>query len=374
MKDFLAYVCTYTVDTGSGNGTGIVPVRLNTDSGRLTALEPIPGSNPSWMAISKRRGCAYVVNEVAQFEGGAGGGVTSYAIDFRSGRLNRLNAVGSGGTNPAHCSEDATGRFLLVANYGNGRLTVLPIRPDGSLGDATGVISPEGSIGSTIAESAPLGSFARSGHDGSHAHMIDSDPSGRFILSNDLGYDQTNIWVLDSDIGTLRPHNPSTIAAASRGAGPRHFGFHPNGRVFFNLYEEASVLAVYSFEPDTGSAKLLQQVSTLPSDFAGTSFASAIAISKDGKFLYSANRLHNSVAIFRIRSDGYLERIHNEWTRGDYPNHIVLDPTGNFLLVCNRRSDQVTIFRVDPRSGTLTFTDKYLPIGSPNMIVFADEA
>jgi len=374
MGKLLAFACSYTADSNNGgnNGAGISPLWLDVNSGHLTALDPVDGPSPSWMAISKNGDHAYVVNEVSDFGGKPEGGVTSFAIDRGSARLTKLNAVGSGGTIPAHCSIDGSGKYLLVANYGCGRLSVLPIHGDGSLGAATDIRSPAGTVGAATASFAPLGSFARSGHDASHAHMIDADSSGRYVLSNDLGFDQTNIWTLDREKGRLSPHSRSAIPSASEGAGPRHFAFHPNGKILFNLYEEASAIAVYSYEPEDASVKLLQQISTLPAGFTGSSFASAMAISLDGRFLYSGNRLHNSVAIFQIRNDGCLDHLDNEWTRGDYPNHVVLDPTGSFLFVCNRRSDQITSFRVNKSSGLLDFTGQYFPIGSPNMIAFAD--
>ena len=311
---------------------------------------------------------AYAANEVADWNGSGQGGVTAYRV-ADDGNLRALNTVASGGTGPAHCSLHPMHRFLLVANYGSGQLCVLPIQPDGTLGEATDIKSPPGEPGPIIAPHAPHGSFARSGHDGSHAHMIAADPSGRFVLSNDLGTDRTHVWTLDEG-GVLQPHDAPAIMAVSAGGGPRHFAFHPNGRILYNLYEETSELSVYAWDSRAGTAQPLQCVSTLPEGFAGSSFASALIISKDGRFLYSANRLHNSIAVFAVQADGQVQLLDNEWARGDYPNHIALDPTEVFLTVCNRRSDQVTVFRANPSTGALGFTGQYFAAGSPNMMVF----
>ena len=59
-----------------------------------------------------------------------------------------------------------------------------------------------------------------------------------------------------------------------------------------------------------------------------------------------------------------------EWTRGDYPRNIALDPSGRFMVACNHRSDNATVFRVDRGTGRLAFTGQYLPVGSPSMIMF----
>ena len=150
-----------------------------------------------------------------------------------------------------------------------------------------------------------------------------------------------------------------------------HFVFHPNGRTLYVVHEEASQIGVYQFDPATAAVTLSQVVSTLPDGFAGSSFASSIVISRDGRYVYSGNRLHNSIAILAVDASGMLRLVATEWTRGDYPNQVTLSPSGAFLFACNRRSDQVTIFCVDPSSGMPSFTGQYLAIGSPNMIGFA---
>lgn len=358
----LFHVCSYT--GAAGNGTGITLARLDPDSGRLEALSSVAGPNPAWLAFAPDGRHAYAVNEIDSFEGAAQGAVTAYRVDPASGALTALNTVGSGGAGPCHAS--VHGRHLLVANYGDGRLAVLPIAADGSLGPATDIQAPAGPVGADRAEAGPPGSFAISGHDGSHAHIIET--AGRFVLSTDLGQDRTYVWTLDD--GVLRPADPPHFPAASAGAGPRHLAFHPNGRVLYTVYEEASQLAVHDWDPATGRATFKQQLGSLPPGFAGSSFASALAVSRDGRFLYSGNRLHNSIAIFAIEPGGTLRWLDAEWTRGDYPNHVALDPTGRFLFACNRRSDNVTLFRVDADSGRLAFTGRYLPIGSPNMVAF----
>ncbi len=368
------YVCSYTAEAmpgGAGHGEGITLVRVDPQAGRLTALQTFPGPSPSWICFSPKRDHAYAVNEIGQFGGQKQGSVTAYAVDPTSGTLRQLNAVGSGGTAPVYASVHPSGRYLLVANYDSGHIAVLPIQPDGSLGTATDTVAPQGTLGPTKAAAAPPGSFAQSGHTTSHAHMIATDPAGRFVLSTDLGLDRTFIWELDPASGKLHPAANPGFPTTSAGAGARHFAFHPNGQTLYVIYEEASQIAAYRYDGQTAAVTPLQTVSTLPEGFAGSSFASAMAISPDGRFLYAGNRLHNSVSVFAIGKDGTLRLISNEWTRGDYPNQVALDPTGELLLASNRRSDQVTMFRVDRATGGLRFSGQYFPVGSPNMVGFA---
>ncbi len=369
--DRFAYICSYTAASSSGgNGIGITQARLDPHRG-LVPVAVTAGPSPTWICFSASGRHAYAANEVSEYSGQSQGSVTSYTVDPSTGTLALLNTAGAGGAGPAHCEVHPSGRYLLVASYGDGRIAVLPIQRDGSLGEPTDVVAPVGVLGPGTAAGAPAGSFARSGHDGSHAHMIASDPGGRYVLSTDLGLDEVFIWTLDLDRGALRPAQTPSFPAASAGGGPRHFVFRPDGRTLYVVHEEASQIGVYRFDPATAAVTLLQVVSTLPDGYAGSSFASSIVISRDGRYVYSGNRLHNSIAVFAVDAVGMLQPVATEWTRGDYPNQVTLSPSGAFLFACNRRSDQVTTFRVDPSSGMPSFTGQYLAVGSPNMIGFA---
>ena len=274
------------------------------------------------------------------------------------------------GTAPVFAEVDASGRYLLVANYGDGQIAVLRIEMDGSLGTVADAKAPQGTLGPTRAAGAPPGSFAFSGHTGSHAHMITTDPSGRFVLSTDLGFDRVYVWTLDPATGTLTPAAQPGFATTTAGAGARHLAFRRDGRVVYVAFEEASQIGVYRFDPATGGATPLQTVSTLPAGYAGSSFASSVCVSRDGRFVYCGNRLHNSIGVFAAAADGTLRMIGDEWTRGDYPNQIALTPDGAMLTACNRRSDQVTTFLIDRRTGLPRFSGRYAAVGSPNMVAF----
>jgi 6-phosphogluconolactonase len=126
----------------------------------------------------------------------------------------------------------------------------------------------------------------------------------------------------------------------------------------------------FDFDPSNGSLRGKQTLSTLPHGFAGTNFTSEIALSPDSRFVYVANRLHDSIGWFSIGAEGTLAWVGEEWTRGDYPRSFAIDPSGGFLYSCNQRSDAITSFRIDRRSGALTFTGQYTPVGSPAHIVF----
>jgi 6-phosphogluconolactonase (cycloisomerase 2 family) len=295
--------------------------------------------------------------------------VSAYAIDRGSGHLKLLNTVSSQGAGPAHLSVHPSGKWVLVANYYGGSIAVLPIRDGGDLGDATDVKKDQGRVGPSNAASAPPGSFAISGHDRPHAHMIEADPAGRFVLASDLGLDRILIWKFDAGNGKLSPNDPGSVALPP-GDGPRHFTFHPNGRWLYSLQEEASTLVTFDYDGSRGRLAARQTISTLPKGFGGTNFTSEVMVSPDARFVYAANRLHDSIAWFTIGGDGTLTFAGEAWTRGDYPRSFNIDPTGNYLFSCNQRSDAIATFRVDRQTGSLTFMDRYTPVGTPAIIIF----
>jgi len=262
---------------------------------------------------------------------------------------------------------------VLVANYFGGSVAVLPILPDGRLGAATDIKHDAGTVGPNKATNAAPGSHAFSGHDRMHAHMIQADSSGRFVLHADLGLDRIFIWKFDQRTGVLTP-NDSPALSLPPGDGPRHFFFHPNSRWFYSLQEEASTIVLFDYDAANGQLASRQTISSLPPGFAGSNFCSEIMVSGDGRFLYAGNRLHDSIGIFSVAKSGELAFIGEEWTRGNYPRSFNFDPTGQFFYVCNQRADNITVFRVDRKSGKLTFTGHYIPVGNPSHVVFLDLA
>ena len=331
------------------------------------------GTSPSCLALNTAGTRLYCANETARVGKDKEGTVSAFSIDRADGHLTLLNTVGSGGAGPTYVSIHPSGRFLLVANYFGGSVAVLPILPDGRLGNATDIKNDAGKIGPTKATSAPPGSFAFSGHDRTHAHMIQADPSGRFVLHVDLGLDQIFVWKFDERTGVLTP-NESPAVSLPAGDGPRHFHFHPNGRWFYSLQEEGSTIVLFDYDARAGRLAARQTVSTLPPGFAGSNFCSEILVSADGRFVYAGNRLHDSIGIFSVGPNGDLTFTGEEWTRGDYPRSFNFDPTGRFLYCCNQRGDNIAVFRVNRKTGGLTFTGHYTPVGNPSSIVFLDLA
>ena len=370
----LLYVATYSSPEGPegshGRGGGIYLFQMNPSDGALKQLDVFANSsNPSCLALNPSATHLYSANETRNYQGKDSGSVGAYSISRPAGRLTLLNTVSSEGAGPAHLSVHPSGKYVLVANYYGGSVAVLPIEPDGRLDAASDIKVAPGPLGADHATSAPPGSFALSGHDRTHAHMIQADPSGRFVLASDLGMDQIFVWEFDAGKGTLSANEPASVRVAP-GDGPRHFAFHPNGRWLYSIQEEGSTLILFDYDAARGVLTERQTLSTLPKGFAGTNYTSEVAVSADGRFVYAANRLHDSIAVFSVSATGELTYVSETWTRGDYPRSFTIDPTGNFLYSCNQRSDAITTFRVNKKTGELSFTGQYTPVGTPSMIVF----
>ena len=375
----LAYVGTYTsplknmkptqVDLPPGNGRGIHVFEVDRATGAMTAVDThLMGTSPSALVFNNDATRLYSANETERIGDNEAGSVTAFAVD-KAGRLKPMNSVNSGGKGPAHLSIHPSGEYVLVANYFGGSIAILPIQKDGSLGEATDVKIDTGNVGPTRAANAAPGSFAFSGHDQPHAHMIESDHSGRFVLHVDLGQDRIYVWRFQAATGTLSPA-ATPFVSLPPGDGPRHFHFHPNGRWLYSLQEEGSTVVCFEYNATTGGLMERQTISSLPPGYAGSNFCSGILVSGDGRFVYTGNRLHDSIGIFKVGTDGTLTWVTEEWTRGDYPRSFSFDPTGRFLYACNQRADNVAIFDVDRQSGGLTFTGQYTPVGNPSCLVF----
>lgn len=380
----LAYVGTFSsplkdtlptqVDLPPGNGRGIHFFKVDRASGAWTesGVHDL-GTSPSCLVVNADGTRLYSANETDRVGPGKHGSVAAFAIDRVTGALSPLNSVSSGGAGPTYVSLHPNGKHLFVANYFGGSVAVLPILADGRLGAASDVKEDAGEIGPTKAENAPPGSFAFSGHDRTHAHQILPSPDGRHVLHVDLGLDRIFVWTFDAKEGKLAANTPHAVAFPP-GDGPRHFHFSPDARRLYSIQEEGSTVVTLDWDAATGTLDARQTLSTLPPGFKGSNFCSEILVSADGRFVYCGNRLHDSIGILRVKADGCLDYVGEEWTRGNYPRSFTFSPDGNFLACCNQRDDNVAIFAVDKASGALAFTGHYVAVGNPSHVVFLDLA
>jgi len=271
---------------------------------------------------------------------------TAFALDPKTGEAKPLGRAATGGKNGVRQALDPSGKYLVVANYSSGSVAVLPIGPDGALKDQHQLVQLPGEPGPHKVE-----------QQSSHPHDIVFDPSGRFVLVPDKGLDRVFVFRFDGATGKLTPTAQGSVQSRP-GAGPRHVAFHPKLPIVWVLNELNSTMATYQFDPESGSLKPLQVITTLPTDFTGNSTAAEIAVSPDGRFVYGSNRGHDSVAIYAANAEGLLSPVGWQSTQGGGPRFIGLDPSGHFLNAANEQGDNVVTFKVDAGSGKLTPTGR----------------
>jgi 6-phosphogluconolactonase len=293
------------------------------------------GQDPSFLAFDPMAKFLFAVNETDP------GRVRSFTINQASGALTPVNDVPSAGSITAHLSTDRTGRWLLVANYGDlkqGTIASMPIGADGRLGAAVDT---------------------RNFGLGSMAHQIRADPGNRFVFVPLKGGPAVVQLVFDPVTGRMTPNVPPQVAAAA-GAGPRHLDFHPNGRFVYVINELDLTMTAYAYDAKTGLLRDLQILPTLPAaaDKVGAS-AADVHVHRTGQFLYGSNRGHDSIVIYRLGEDGRMTLVGHESRGIKRPRNFTIDPTGTVMLVANQDAANVTIFRIDQNKGTLE------PVGAP---------
>ena len=357
---YLVYVGTYTTKTES---KGIYAFQFDAATGEMTAPALAAESpDPSFVAVHPDGKYLYAVNEA-----GKNSTVSAFALDAASGKLTLLNRLPALGEDPCYISFDRSGKFVLIANYSSGNVAVFPILPDGKLGEHTAVVQDSGALGpNKKRQEAP------------HAHWIEPSAHNRFVYVADLGLDRVLIYKFDAARGTLTPEeksgpaNPGDpfSATLNPGTGPRHVAFSRDDNFIYVLGELQSNVTVFKNDARE-TFRQVQQISALPAGFSGRNDAAEIAIHPSGKFLYTSNRGHESIAVFAIEpKTGTLTLVADVPTGGKEPRHFAMDPTGRYLLAENQLSGNIVEFRIDPATGKLTATGEVLQVPSPVCVAF----
>ena len=349
MSQHQFYIGTYTQTNSDGpTSEGIYRATLDTQSGTLSALELVaPVKNPSFLALGRDGRHLYAVCEI---EGSA---VAAWAIE-ESG-LRFLGHQPSGGDGACHLSLNASGKHVLVANYGGGNVAAFPILEDGSLGVRSSTVQHTGSGPNANRQEKP------------HAHSIYGDEAGRYVYACDLGTDEVKIYHFEAEPGTLAPISSGHVP---RGSGPRHLALHPRGFAYVNNDLGLSV-SVFARDFDSGALTLLQTVPTLPANARTEEVSTAeIALHPGGDWLYVSNRGHESIAAFCIGGDGLLSLIGHFETPAE-PRGFGLSPDGCFLVVGGQKAHQIAAFEIDAATGKLVARGENLGVGAPVCVVFA---
>lgn len=342
-QQFYLFVGTYT----TGTGKGIYLYRFDAATGKTTLLNVTGIDNPSYLALSPDGRFVYAVNENPAGKGF----VSALAFDSVGGTLKLLNQQSTEGEFPCYIAEDATGKWVTVANYGGGDLCAFMVGADGTLGAVAQNIQHQGKGLNPKRQEKP------------HVHSTVFSPDQHAVLSADLGLDKIYVYDFNADHDT-----PLTLASTipfRPGSGPRHMDFSPDHHYLYVITELSGEINVF------GSAKgkytPIERVPTVVKDTSADKGGADIHLSPDGKFLYASDRgITNDIVIFEVHAgSGKLKRIGAVGCGGVTPRNFTIDPTGHFLLVANQNSNNVVIFKRDVQTGLLTPTGDQLQMGNP---------
>lgn len=354
-KEFTFYVGTYTY----GKSEGIYICSFNTSLGSLRLKNVIKGiPNPSYLILSNNGNLLYCVNEISDFEGKNEGTVSAFKINESEETLEFLNKQSSKGAAPCHLAIDKNDRYVIVSNYTSGSIAVLPVNENGSLGEAIQVVQHNGSSVNPKRQSS------------AHMHSVTFNESNNFIYASDLGLDKIFIYKYDGNEGKIFIENFSCVQI-SRGAGPRHFVFHPNGKYAYVINELNSTITAFNYNATTGYLTEIQTVSCIPQKYSSDNICADIHIHLTGNFLYGSNRGHNSIVVFSVNKyDGTLSLVQHQSTLGTTPRSFAIDPTGRFLLVANQDSNSIVVFNINLEVCSLSPTEYVLEVPTPTCIKF----
>lgn len=345
-EKYVAYVGTYT----HGSSVGIHVCDVNVEEGTLTERKVVPVNNSSYITRSKNGKYLYSI---------ADEGVAVFAVK-PDGDLEKINEVGIDGMRGCFLSVDIDGKYLYVAGYHDGKVTVVHTHRDGRLGNVMDGVFHKG-----------IGSVAERNFR-PHVSCVIPTPDNRFLCAVDSGIDQVKIYKINKNNNKLVL---ADILRCDMESGPRELCFDASGTHAFLIYELANRIDVFDYKPGKKSPEFVRVQSV--SAVVGRSdklhdAAEAITLSPDGRHLFCTTAGVNAVTMFDVdEATCQLTPRFTLPTSGAYPKDIMVFPDGKHLAVVNHESNSITTFTIDYEKGTLVMKGKPLAIETPNCIMIA---
>lgn len=356
----------------SGTPNGILAYDWNSATGELTSAGVAAAiSTVDWITLSPGREYLYCAAEVDEFEGKPTGEVASFRLN--SGKLTPLSARNSASKGTCHVALDHSGRLLLSADYGGGSAAAFTV--------ADGVLT-----GPVWTEHYTQHGPNPTRQEAAHAHFASFSPDNRFAYINDLGGDCIHIYALNaaltgqSESGAYASPGTSGAAPALTAAGEYHakpgsgcrtLHFHPNGRTAYCVNELLSTVDVLHWTRATGGLTRVSTVNLLPEGYTGPTRACDTVITRDGKFVYFANRDNDFLYSFHANyTTGALTPMGRTSCGGKIPRNFTLDPSERWMLVANQDSNLISVFARNPQTGVLANEGKSFAAPTPMCILF----
>ena len=343
---YVAYVSSYTKSREHKYGIRIYDVDM--ENGYLKEKKQVEITNSSYVSISHNRKYLYSITDE---------GVESYKI-LKGGDLEKLNRASINGMRGSHLSSDYDDKFLFVSGYHDGKITVLRLNEDGSIGEICDELFLKG-----------LGSIAERNFR-PHVQCVKMTRDNKYLCAADLGMDHVNVYRLNHKTGKIKQ---CAILHSELESAPRHMKFSKDGHYLYVVHELKNIIDVYFYYEVDGNPDFekIQTISTLNDYHSKGSAASALNFSSDHKYLVSSNAGDNSVVVYGIDPDnGYLSKIFCLPISGEYPKDAALFPDNRHLVSLNHESDTMTFFTVDLEKGLMIMHGQEINIQKPNCIIF----
>ena len=343
------------VFVASGTPTGILAYDWDSAKGELTPAGVAAHIDTvDWITFSPGREYLYAACELDSFNGKPTGEVASFSV--KGGALHPLSAQNSASKGTCHVALDHTGRVLLSADYGGG--------------SAASFLVTDGKLSSAVwTEHYTLHGPNKDRQESAHAHFCSFSPDNRFAYINDLGGDMIHIYRLDAATARL---TPAGAYHGQPGSGPRTLHFHPNGHTAYCMYELASAVEVLEWHKADGSFTLQKRFNLLPEGYHGPNRGCDTVITRDGRFVYFANRDNDFLYSFKADPrTGALSPMKRSNCGGKIPRNFTLDPTERWMLVANQDSNLLSVFARNPETGELANEGKSFAAATPMCILFA---
>ena len=378
-QDYFLYIGTYTGFkfvrhnqpqlSGQSHSQGIYVARFHAATGKIDPIQLAASiANPSFLTVSPDGRFVYAVSEDPTSVGPPldhESFVSAYTVDKKTGKLLLLNTRPTGGTSTCFISMDRTGRYVMMANFGSSSISIVSVRPDGSLDAETAFMQHMGHSKDPQIQNVP------------HPHSIIASPDNKHVIVSDLGLDKVFIYDFDASTGALSPPDPP-YAAIEAGSGPRHFLFTPDGAFGYQLSEMSGHLDAFRWNGANGKLESIQVVDTVTPGLVTDNHSAEIAFSKDGRFLYESNRRvapdgsrgPDSIGAYAIdRTSGRLTQV-EEHPTVIMPRNFALDPTGKFLLSASELNNKIVAYNRDEKTGKLSPTGIEAAVDTPVCLVF----
>lgn len=338
------YIGTYSSELSKG----IYLAEFDSKTGKMSEPRLVAEmDSPSWITIHPNGKYLYAAGESKAYPDG--GLIAAFSIQ-RDGGLTAINSHAPNGDGPCHLGIDATGRTMLVSNYGSGNVSSLQINNDGSL-------EP-----SNWKDQYP----SLEGKQKPHAHHACFDPTNQYAVVCDAGLDRICVYRFDEPTGKLTAQDPPFATTAPE-THPRHLTFSLDGRFCFDINEKAMSVTSFEFDAKQGKLSEIQTISTLPENYEGKVGSTAeLILHPSGDYLYGSNRGPDNIVCYRVDTNtGKLTLVGHASTQGKTARSFGIDQTGRWMVVGNQNSDSVVTFSINRKTGIMQPTGSELTLGSP---------